>query len=548
MKRLSKTIRVGVDLCFLVLLLSASTGFAFVQPSCRGMWITFSSPVCDGRVDYSTTGQWKDPILFHYGQVVSRQYNSLSSDEFREKVEERYGSKIDDELWQQAMTLDVGQSKANDPAVLIRCQIFAVQNQILEAKKKNLEAEIKILQAETQNLNQQVDKPEKQLFVSNVSQAANDPALRLKFREEQVGDVPCRGGFVCHRMFIEFAKASHLMYNGTPERSEELQLLKTDMESVEKELYDVFGSVLTDGRSAKDLFSKDYPDEEEPQSAVAAEMFRFALDRLKLKQQIRKETSEVRKESSIIVSHQFAIVAAIDEGSVNCLLKSKRKDFSLEPQNEASGASKTHLMKVDMNVDILCWFVHMAGDRGANCLASVEYEPSTTDDDQREAQADMCASNIQIIQRKPCLSIDISGGNDFAKWTISVRALAIRPKQFRQDIELHMWDKSPLYSGEGIPAIVRVAAGLLASLPHVPVGLDDFGKRLENAVGRSGNTVFKAYDGAGRTDNPNINVVRESVDSEATFWQSEDTPLKIIEMAHQHNDWTENVRVESFLS
>jgi hypothetical protein len=97
----------------------------------------------------------------------------------------------------------------------------------------------------------------------------------------------------------------------------------------------------------------------------------------------------------------------------------------------------------------------------------------------------MYASNIQILSKKPCLSIDICGGNEVANCTIRVYALAKRTRQIQQldKTNMYKWDKSPLYSGRGISAIVRVAAGLLAALPYYPIVLSDFGERLASVVG-----------------------------------------------------------------
>jgi Protein of unknown function (DUF3007) len=57
MKRLTEITTIGivcVFLCFLAQLLPASTGFALVQPSRRGMATTYTSPVYVNRVDHST--------------------------------------------------------------------------------------------------------------------------------------------------------------------------------------------------------------------------------------------------------------------------------------------------------------------------------------------------------------------------------------------------------------------------------------------------------------------------------------------------------------
>jgi hypothetical protein len=110
-----------------------------------------------------------------------------------------------------------------------------------------------------------------------------------------------------------------------------------------------------------------------------------------------------------------------------------------------------------------------------------------------------------------------------------------------------IWEKSPLYSGYGIPAIVCVAAGLLASLPHFPIESSDFGNRLGLVVGRTKYSVFKAYVGA-ETHNPNIAVIREHLDEELLVRTSDDKTLKIVETAYRDGNWYGKLKVVVFVS
>jgi hypothetical protein len=87
-------------------------------------------------------------------------------------------------------------------------------------------------------------KKEKQYYVVGISEAAKDEHKRTIVRTEQVGDVPCQGGLKCNRIFIEFAKASREMNNGTEERSEVLRLMNSDMDIIKKELDGFWGQLV----------------------------------------------------------------------------------------------------------------------------------------------------------------------------------------------------------------------------------------------------------------------------------------------------------------
>jgi hypothetical protein len=167
----------------------------------------------------------------------------MSSVEFREQVEECYGSKIDEDLWQQVMMEHEGQPFARNVQVTVAVIRAHAKNKRLKAEIQVLKDEKQVLEAEKQKLTelvQQNHEEEQECFVVIVSEAATDDDLRNEFRTRQVGKDPCQGAFVCHRMFIEFAKASQLMNNGKPERSTELDLLEADMNSVEEDLHRSF--------------------------------------------------------------------------------------------------------------------------------------------------------------------------------------------------------------------------------------------------------------------------------------------------------------------
>jgi hypothetical protein len=480
------------------------------------------------------------------------------SSEFRKQVEACYDGNISDELWQIVTNGDLWHlvKTVEDAVSVIRRE---VKSQDAEAKAQNLEAKAQKdaadlirLNAEVQHLQQLVQQNiverRKECFVRSVSCAAKDDNARGTFRTDQVGSKPCLGGFVCHPMFIEFVKASNFMVNETQERLTAVSLLTTDVGDVIEELQNFLGSTLTNGRKESALLSKDNQEEEAPQSAVAAEMLRFALEKLKEKQSSRNGTSGDPK---IIVSDQYPIASNLKEGKICFLQSNSHKERKRKASGEShdDSASASSVQAALMRVDVLCWFVHTSEEMGTCCLACVEYKPkrgNLTDVIQREAQADMYASNIQILHEKPCIIIDIGGGNDVANWVTNVHGLAKRPREFLRHNEQHNWDKCPLYCGEGVPGIVRVAAGLLASLPYYPTRLDDYGVRLSPCVGLSGDKVFKAYDST-ETREPNIDVIRSLVDEKAILWTTDDKTLKIVEMARRESDWNGELKVGVFV-
>jgi hypothetical protein len=186
---------------------------------------------------------------------------------------------------------------------------------------------------------------------------------------------------------------------------------------------------------------------------------------------------------------------------------------------------------------------------GACGLASVKYNSFDQEDsDQREVYADMMASNIQILRKKPCLSIDICGGNHVENWTTSVYALVKRPRQFQHNSQNYKWNKSLLYQGDGISAIVRIAAGLLACIPYFPSMLDDFGERLGSCVGLADDgRVFKAFDTT-ESRNSNIDVIRDLLDENALVWKSDDESSKIVEMRYRQSNWKGDLNAGVFVS
>ncbi|KAG7372908.1 hypothetical protein IV203_033632 [Nitzschia inconspicua] len=527
----------------------------------------------------------------------------MSSDELRTKCQEAYEQEISDELWQEVTNTQIWKmTESPDLAVLLflehvrkgemqkKYQTEMAEKEEMEKKyqtemaekdkkyqtemaekDKKYQTEIAKLQAKLMNFEQQKQHQQerKPLYVSGVSQAAKHSVFRQQFRERQVAENNCRGGFVTHELFIEFVKAAHVMTNSEAPRNNELTGLKLCMKNVKSQLDKKYGNVLLN-RVQHSLYSAEYKDEEVPQSALAAEMLQFAITRLQQQQSQGGTDDTPETGPSLIISHQFAVVSTLDPKSTETVgiptkkpkesestdaslanSNKKRKatgsdnaSETLPPQSEGGSVSRTGGSKKVLEVDILCWFSHPVEQMGSCCLASVEYKPSKLNSEVREGQADMYASNIQILHKKPCLSIDIAGGNNIQEWTISVYALVKRPQP---DDDEPLWDKSRLYQGNGTAAIVRVASGLLAALPNYPKQTDNFGYRLGPVVGLVDNRVFKAYDNA-TTRKPNIDLIQEYVDKQAKLWTSDDEKIQIIEMCYHENTWTNPTSVKAFIS
>ncbi|KAG7368215.1 hypothetical protein IV203_030958 [Nitzschia inconspicua] len=500
----------------------------------------------------------------------------MSCDEFRMGVQKAYGKEITDELWDEVAKMPTwGYVKSFEFAALLIQQHVETKSTIAEkdstiAKMKSTihEKDDKLVELETKlkRIKEQqrfLEQPKKQLIVSSVSEAAKNPIYLKSFRTRQVAQELCQGGFVCHKYFIEFTKAARLMTNGEDSRNQELKVLKSTMEKVKSELDKQYEDLLLQ-RVQNSLYPEEYLDEEAPQSALAADMLRFAVSKLLEIRRSQSNAGDVLESyPHISVSHQFGIVSSVNlettdiigmlkkivntSGTCNSSETLPSQSFkSNEPVASTGFGSITSFArsKINFRVDILCWFRHGGQASGGCCccLASVEYKPDHKDSVQREAQADMYASNIQILHQKPCLSVDIAGGNDISTWIISVHALVQRQSENEP-----LWDKSLLYRSKGTTAIVRLASGLIAAAPFFQKNMQDFGNRLGPVVGVADDRVFKAYDEA-TTRNPNIDLVREFVDERAQLWRSEDQKLEIIEMCYHENNWNDGKSVASFAS
>lgn len=448
----------------------------------------------------------------------------------RDEVEKKLESPLDDSVWElhgheiEAATLT--------DAIIIVLQVLQGALNAEKTRANALQTMLNNQSAERKR------KAETQFLVLSVSEAAKDSTTVENFRENQVGQELCRGGFVCHPLYIEFVKAARAMAKidasaQEPNSARHSTQIDSRFRDVEEEL--TVTASLLGNRAERSLFSTSYTDEEGPQSAIAAELLRLALTKL---------GGKGGDDFEIKVTHQYQVVSSVLQDDPNIEVIKKPKPLS---SNENKAKAKPSKKKTDDRVDVLAWFVRAEDNLGACALAAVEYKPSNIREGEREAQADMYASNIHVLHRKPCIDINISGGNDISRWRISAYALAPRPTEWRHDGAKHNWDKAPMYSGLGITGIVRVAAGLLAAFPHFPRELNAFGSRLGPVVGCHNDSVFKAYDDAS-SRKPNIKFVRQLLDEHAVMWQSQDKNLVVVETKKFPNNWKENVTTMAFIS
>jgi hypothetical protein len=229
----------------------------------------------------------------------------------------------------------------------------------------------------------------KQYLVLGASAAAKDEATRKEFREKQVGPEPCRGGFVAQQFYLDFVFAAR--------EFQELEV-KDNIVAAVNNLADILKE-----RKASSMFSNGYLNEESPQSGVASELFRLAIDLLEPKE---------KNKHCLRVTHQQPLVSNAD-----C---SEDASYGIIQKKQKAGIGRGETRgKSDDKIDICVWFVHPDELLGACVLAAIEYKPDTRGEMIRKVQADMYASNIAILHQKPCIIVDIAGGKDVERWEIS---------------------------------------------------------------------------------------------------------------------------------
>ncbi|KAG7344762.1 hypothetical protein IV203_032293 [Nitzschia inconspicua] len=396
-----------------------------------------------------------------------------------------------------------------------------------------VQAKIDKQKEEEEERRQLLNQQKRQLLVSNVSEAAYDSESLETFRSCQVAEGACLGGYVSHKMFIEFVKAAHLMTNGDELRNEQVKTLKRTMDKVKSDMDTQYRPILSQ-RVPNSLFPVKYSGDGALFGSLAAEMLQFAVTEL---QQSQIDVGLIPKTCPcLFVSHQLIVSSTADQDSMDIL------------ESETTRPSKSKQQPVEFRVDILCWFNHRLPEMVSCCLASGLYcHYYLYEFFQHQANADMHASNIQILHQKPCLCIDIAGCYDVSSWVISVHALVKR--EFHGCWERPLWERSLLYRGSGMSAFVPVAAGLLAALANYPETTQDFGTRLGLVVGMVDGKAFKAYDDDSRDVTPNIDLIREFVDETAQLWTSEENDkLAIVEMCYHKSKWSGGANVISFIS
>ena len=367
----------------------------------------------------------------------------------------------------------------------------------------------------------QQEQTNQQYLVLSVSEVAKDPKLRTEFRDKQVAEDSCRGGFIAQKFYLEFVLAAREFE--TFERKDSV------VEEVAK-----LGQVLAVGSTKKhSLFHNSYPDEEEvSHSAVGSELFRLAIDLL---QQDRDAKDPMR----LRVTHQQHLVTNIESPDsapqeFEIIRKRKRETGELESKPVEDEKSLDP-------IDMCAWFVHPERTLGACVLAACQYKPSGIPETERKAQADMYGSNILILHQKPCIVIDIAGANDLEDWNVS--AYGLIQAQFTK--KSHLWETSPLYVGRGAEAIVMVARGLLAAQESFPSRLEQYGSRLGPVVGKIDEFVYKVYDMA-QHRKPNIDAVQSLFDDNAELLSSKDDKLEIVKMKWIPSNWKKDVNTEVF--
>ena len=331
------------------------------------------------------------------------------------------------------------------------------------------------------------------------------------------------GAFVAHDFYIAFVKAARRMTKNED---------STTQWPSDSEWNDAKHAVEGIGQGIKwrehSLFpvNSKIADLEEPQSAVATELLKKAIDFF------QKDEGD----NPIFVTHQFSVVDLVNDAENEIL--------SMEKSEKKTANSST---KIEFKVDILVWVIHKA--MGCTAIAATKYKPDDKDEAARKAQADMYGVNIMSMQHKPCIVVDIEGRKDWTAWNVCASAIIPIPLSDSGTAakQEQRYSKSTLFTGTGVIGIVGLAAGLVSAVCAIPEDEDDFGTLLGPVVGYSKKTgkVTKAYDHASYRCH-NIDIVRKLVDPEASIFVSEDEALILVETEYFASTWTEPVPLSVF--
>ena len=184
---------------------------------------------------------------------------------------------------------------------------------------------------------------------------------------------------------------------------------------------------------------------------------------------------------------------------------------------------------VEYKVDVI---VSLVSEGKMKVVATVEYKPDNREPEARTAQRDMYATNTISLHQRPCIGLDIAGGNDVANWDITAMAYFGNPRDGSPRFEC-----SRMYNGQGMEALLKVANGLRNAAQGWQDDEINDEQRLGPVVARHEDRVFKVYDNA-QYRHPNLHTLRRMLDDpSAKIWESEDNEVIIVDMIYRPCVW-----------
>ena len=338
-------------------------------------------------------------------------------------------------------------------------------------------------------------------FVPSISAASKDKTKRDMYYAEYLNATPVRGGFVAHKMFVCFVKGAR--GNHENKWDEALQLFQDKASGLVTAL---------SKRVAGSFLSTFKPDLEAPQSLVASELLLMALD-------VWKEVLPTESRTHhIFVGHQGEIKseAPADENLLYVVT------------NAGEGKGKTK-KSVEYKVDVI---VNVVSEEKVKVLATVEYKPDSRESDARKAQRDMYATNTISLYQRPCIGLDISGGNDVSEWSVTANAYFANPIDDGSRFQF-----SEMYAGKGLEALLEVAHGLREAAKGWKDADIEKEARLSPVVAMHGERVLKVYDDA-QYRKPNKDTLQTMLEDETvSIWKSSDEKVVIMDMQRRDCQW-----------
>ena len=92
-------------------------------------------------------------------------------------------------------------------------------------------------------------------------------------------------------------------------------------------------------------------------------------------------------------------------------------------------------------------------------ISTIEYRPHSTDSEKRRTQGDMYTTNMISLHGRPCIGVDISGGNNVVMWNIMAMGYFGNPKKEQE--EKPIFECSQLHNGKGLDALLGIALGFV---------------------------------------------------------------------------------------